>query len=215
MTKSLQEIAEEKAYDILFELEDEFNLKTGSLPEIHYITKKFSFEKMGLDYGYYDSFYRTKITKDPVYIPSENIILLGSFKKSHIAEEILHSIHYGNLNYDKNVLDEFAAETISEMLGYFCSKLIDEKRKTAFWGDSLLHKKSVPQILNGIKFIMKKGELDNLVHQQGYSLGDKLYYAYLEGKVSKDKIKKTIENPLPERYEAFSEFMHWKYEVLA
>ena len=214
MGKNLQKVVEEKTYSILFDLENELGIETGKIPEVYYIGKNFSFKKLGISKEYYQEFKNIKKGKEAFFIPSESMILTRSLKKMVLAEEVGHFIHYNFLNSNKNSADIFASYTISEMIGFFCSKLINSNRKSGFWGDNLMYKKSLQGILNGIKYVIKKGEYIALIHQQGYLLGNKLYNGYLSNQISKKQIKKLIKNPLSKKYEAFEKFINLKYNLL-
>lgn len=214
MRKSLQNLAEQKTYDILFELENEFEIDTNKLPEVYFVSNNFDFKKLGLNTERYEDFYLTKLTKEPFFIPDKNIIAIANFNQGQIAEETGHFIHYNYLKKQDNFVDEFCADAISEMIGFFSSKFIDPKRKTFFRGDQFMGKRTLNRIIETIKYVNMIGEIDNLTHQQGYALGEKLYYKYMSNDISKKKVKDMIKKPLDKKGDAFYEFLNLKYEIL-
>jgi len=219
MTKSLQDIAEEKVYDILFELENELGLETGKLPEVYYVGKDFDLNSIGLQIKD-NSLIKRAIKHYPSFLLTPpGIIFTNSIKKNKLAEEVGHFMHLTSVNLNYTCVEEiFSFKVLAEMLGFFSSKLIDSSRKNAyrkineFFPKEPDHKKfknTLIQISNQNFQNFEKG-----VYAQGYGLGEKMFNYYISGKLSKKKIREIFTNPLDSKFETPHQFYHWKYEVL-
>ena len=49
---------------------------------------------------------------------------------------------------------------------------------------------------------------DDLIHYEGYKLGDRLFLDYIDGRVSLRKIKHLLQHDFKKRGEAFKEFIN-------
>lgn len=209
MSIDLQKIAEKRVYDIIFELENELNINTGRLPEVYHIDKNFNFNEIGYPFeikGY------KKL--QAFSIIEENIIFTKTISKKTLGEEAGHFIHQNFIRNKNNILDDFGGRSIGEMIGFFSSKLIDNNRVSNYKSDFLATEKDVEDIIDAIKYCRDSGEYENLIHQQGYILGDILYDSYISKKISKKNIVNIIKSPLNKEFEAFSKFLELKYETL-
>jgi hypothetical protein len=229
MSKSLQKIAEEKTYDILFDLADEFNLNVPFLPEVYYVHKNFKFESLGIPAFYKDYFSMVLERKGGVYLENKQIILLGSFKDYAIGEEVGHFLHFSNSkNFHstlRNDLDYLFFSSITEMIGFFFSKLVDGGRKNVFVDkEEYLPKKTknLKKVLDSFidsSFFDIFSDLDEIyierfIYEQGYGLGEKLFDYYLSGLFSKKDLLKLVKKPLKKPFEATGTFFDLKYNVL-
>lgn len=214
MYKSLQKIAEEKIYDILFELENELEIETGKLPEVHYIAENSSFEKLCLreqDQYYFDWI---KYSKTACCIPDKKLILTATLEDYVLAEEAAHSIHFQNVKDNtKTIIGEFFFGAICEMNGFFGSKLICPERQNPFsLKRDYFQNKKLPEIFTLIMNKRKKGrqEGEKLIYEYGYNMGENMFNKYILGELPKEKIRDIFTKKLNDKGEMICEFFKWK-----
>ncbi len=221
--KKKQEQIEEKTYDIIHNLADEFNLKTDPLPEVYWVGRKLNFEDLGLDETERDEFDSIKRIKGGAYFYRPNIILTCSKKRGVLGEEAGHYLHFKNsrINLEKsqleNKIDYQSKIIIAEALGFFCAKLVCYKRED-FTKPYSSFKDFVIKNLNkkGIdtNFLDKKTLEDKIfenseligdeffIYKRGYNLGDELFNHYLSGNLSKRQVKNLFKNSFDEDFSA-------------
>jgi hypothetical protein len=219
MGHSLQKKVEEKVIDILFELEDELDIEIKEIPEVYYLKEKFDLNEIGMTKKYINYMEHIKKNKEALTFYPPGIILLGDTKKYKIAEEVGHFIHFSHVDYKGKTLEEwFCFKCLTEMIGYFTSKLIDSSRKNQFSEikDFLPENGNIQKFIYGLKKIANKNEkeFENGAHIQGYALGEKMFNKYITKQLKKSNIKKIITNPLNKKNSCLHEFYKWKYEVL-
>ena len=220
MSKSLQKIAEETVYDLLFELGDELGIEIKQIPEVYYINASSKFENLGVDKRYNSLFSEIKNEKDNASILGiPKVIITSSVKKSSLAEEVGHFIHREYLNLKYETMEElFAFCALKEMIGFFCSKLIDSSRVNPFkniedFFPKKFNKKKFFSVLNKIAK-QENSQFEKEFYAQGYGMGEKMFNKYLSRGLSKRKIKNILTNPLDNKYETIYQFYKWKYKVL-
>ncbi len=132
--------------------------------------------------------------------------------------------------HERTPLDAFYANVLHEMIGFFGSKLINPKRKCQKRSDfrkEMQYLKKTEQILwrsvdyataeaflEQDRLVLKKKLLPenfinsltselflSLTHAIGYDLGDKLYYAFVEGRYSVQDVRSLFENPFRKKGE--------------
>ncbi|NCN86709.1 hypothetical protein GW932_02660 [archaeon] len=214
MGESFQKKLEQKVYDILFDLEDELDLDVKKLPEIYYVGKNFNFYSLNIDGTHFFTFEYVKKNNIAAFLPHYSIILSRTLNEGVLAEENGHFLFEQFKVGANNPADYFARETLSEMIGFFSSKLVDSKRKNNLKRDSLDNSKSIKDIFDTVKLHFDSGNEEDLIHEQGYMLGEKLYHKYISNQISKKEIKKFILKPLKGKFETFYEFYNWKYHIL-
>jgi len=138
---------------------------------------------------------------------------------------LTHFLHFHNSNtslLNLEPVEELCARAIEEMLGFFGSKLIFPERNIGDWKFSrydCLSKKfsGWDETYRQICDYTQDNLLENLFsHQQGYSLGENLFWAYLSGNFSKNKIKKLFcENLCEYPFKSAKKFLELKYCDLA
>ncbi|OYT36512.1 hypothetical protein B6U91_01055 [Candidatus Pacearchaeota archaeon ex4484_71] len=207
MTSLLQKKLEEKTYEILFELEDEFDLDLKSLPEVYYVGRNFNPYEVGLPIRLDFS-----LKKTALFFPKYNVIFTATKDEGVLGEEVGHFIHHQFLHkrHIKEVplsLEHFGMGVVREAIGFFCSKLIDPKRRSQYKKDNFLFKKSLEGVLRHIRYIAIMGEYEHLIHQQGYLIGEKMYQGYLSGGIDIGDVKEVLQKPLKGKNEAFYEFI--------
>ncbi len=219
MVKSLQRIAEERSYEILFELENEIGIDTGKLPEIYYVGGPFAFGKLGIKEEIGEEYFDlVKKNKAGCCFRNHNVILLATLKKSVLAEEVGHFIHFSNLkNKNRNLLDLYFTEMIVETLGYFSSRLISNSRKNVYEGTKdEFEKLNFNEIFQKILDVSKEGYLNQeyLIYNQAYPMGEKLFDKYLNNDLSKNQIREIFLDPLKNEEDSFYWFMRIKNNLL-
>jgi hypothetical protein len=186
MGRSAQSEVEEMVYDAVFEVSDEFDLKVDRLPEVYYVYPGFSFDKIGCPTWRWADF---KGDDGQVSINSK-IVFIVDRDIDTVFEEAGHFLHFNNskLKFTKQNVDETREIlTISEILGYFSSKLVNSSRRPLYL--------NYPDAINEESKLIKRVEREGLdfdevyIYQQGYGLGEKLFDAYISGIVSGDFVR--------------------------
>ena len=188
LTKRLQLKTEE----YIEEISDELNILVLFYPKVYWVGKNFSFKKAGINKSRLEEFYNFKRNLfKSIYLPDQKVILVGEENLECLSEEAGHFIHFSNTEINKKRLtleNRCSLRIISEMLGYFCSKLIFPGRinEYADYPDPLFERERFE------KFLFKKpiDKNDFCVYKQGYDLGEILFNAYISKIIPKKEIKK-------------------------
>ncbi len=210
---------EKRTLEILFELEDELNIELKEIPEIYYVGKNFNFDYVGMTKEYMVHIKKIRKNKEGFTFYPPGIIFMADLEDYKIAEEAGHYIHFNHVKYKGKTLEEwFCFKSLTEMVGYFASKLIDSSRKNQFSEikDFLPKDGDVEKFIYGLKKISNRNnkEFENGAHIQGYTMGEKMFNKYISGQLKKSSIRKIITNPLNKKNSCLHEFYKWKYEVL-
>ncbi len=218
-----QRLIEKKTERIIDDLADELDLKFEYYPEIYWLGRKRNFESLGISKDYMPFFNDIKQEKSAVYLYDERMILSSSEEDKILGEEAGHFLHFENskinpANIDiDNPIDAKSLKIISESIGFFCSKLIDCKRKEEysefknfrdFIYKSLIKNKIPFKDLE--KKVQENYELkdDFFSYKQGYSLGEELFNNYLAGNINKKQIKRLMKNPFKENFSATEKLLY-------
>ncbi len=158
---------------------------------------------------------RQILRSESYFIPKANMVYLGQLSINHAAEEASHFVRHaaGGDEEPRYLVDAFYCRALNEAIGFLGSKLINHKRKCPHERDFqrvLLDKTNKDAFLHRLAgYIvqhrrMEKGlrtrglrdiyecdvDMFNAVtHTLGYMLGDRLYYALMEGTVSKEQVR--------------------------
>ena len=187
LTKKLQSNVEE----YMGEIADELNISIPFYPQVYWVGRNFSFKKIGVNGRDLEECYEIKKNSQSAYLAKYKIILVSENNIVHISEEAGHCLHFSktNLHERKNsYIEERALRIISEMFGYFCSKLIFPERinEFAIYPDHVFEKAEFEKF--SLKNLLDKEEF--LIYKQGYDLGDLLFNAYVSKEISKNEIRK-------------------------
>jgi len=161
-------------------------------------------------------------------IPQRHTVYLANLSLNHASEEASHYLKYlcSGEEEPRDPVDAFYANVIHEALGFFGSKIINHKRKCFHEREYLgligyLSAGKAPRDrrieLEISLLVLKHRELDKkglpirsrhelffgVTHGLGYMLGDRLYYALLEGKLSKEEIRDVFRDPMREEGEPY------------
>lgn len=124
-------------------------------------------------------------------LSNPDIIFLNNLEPGFIFEESMHYAHNyssGIWQIPRNELEICMLLTLGEMVGYFGSKLADSNQTPLYkyYPDYYGDNEKCLNIINTNKW----DEMEFIMHQQGYDLGEKLFNSYLAEIISKKQIKK-------------------------
>ncbi|MCF7865869.1 hypothetical protein K9L67_04265 [Candidatus Woesearchaeota archaeon] len=199
---SYSEILQQKAIDYQIELETEFNLECAVIPEIKYVHKRTDFNELGLSNSYYDEYLYVVENKSAITLTDKNLILIALKEDYVLAEEIGHFLHFKLANIRKSPAQTENLTYFNiyvEMLGYFSSKIIDPTRENKVYGEYKdFTKLSKPELIKEYSLIKNnfgdRVTFNNFfLYQQGYCLGDELFYHYISKQIPKKQIKNLYE----------------------
>ena len=196
MRTSLKErLIEEKVYDAIWEIAEEFDLKVPFYPEIIYVGNR-KFDSLGLPEKYRDLFETANSSGGGSMVLNQNVVLIQDYHPWDISEEASHFLHLVNSGIDEidtlftDEEERGSIEIIGEMLGYFGSKLLVRDRQHPFfeYPDYLTQKNLFTKETKKV-FGDKMHPEEVGVFQQGYCLGERLINAYDLGQITKKEIK--------------------------
>ncbi len=219
---------EEKTYDIINEIADELNLEIPKYPEVYWITQRTDFNSLGFLEKFREDYDDVLAKKEAMYIRDYDTIIVANKDNGIIAEEaghFLHSKHSGiNINniLTENPMDIFALKIVIEMIGYFCSKLVNPKRESKFkdytsFSDFVktnLEKNNVKyenleKKINENKTILP----DYFIYKNGYDLGEELFNHYISGKIPKNQIRNLMKNSFKEDFSVSEKVLYLRKKL--
>jgi hypothetical protein len=176
---------------------------------------------------------RQILASESYYIPRAKMVYLGRLAINHATEEATHFLRHLSADNDepKSLVDAFYARCLEEALGFLGSKVINPKRKCAHlpWFERLARSRAASsgerhlarlvlahaRMEAGVKvrglarIYRSDAETFNAVtHLLGYVLGDKLYYAMLEGRLEKREIRSLFFDPFEDEGEALATYLY-------
>ena len=218
--KSIQERIEEEFYEVIEEIADELHLRVLEYPKLYYLHQNCKFENLILPKKELYLFNEIKEKKVAAYLPKYNLILAKDCSRASLGEEAGHYLHVSK-TFDKvsfsNPLDSFSFMALFECFGYFCSKLVDSTRKCSkkdLLCKGNLNTRGLVRQLSYFISNLNQDEMNSLIHQQGYLLGEKLYNYYISDLFSLSRIKRRFFKPIQNETDALSNFFELKYEIL-
>lgn len=179
-------------------------------------------------------------------IPDLDLIYLANLSVNHAAEEAAHYLKHivsGGAGPER-LMDQFYFIVLNEACAFFCSKVVNPKRKAHHAGRlrSLVaqsrDKKSTDTEDLAARFALEhlswqqggkrrkigtkafsvlsdRAVFNAAAHFLGYILGDRLYYGLTDGVVAKDSVRDLFLAPLDGEKEAFGRYMDLVQEVHA
>lgn len=169
---------------------------------------------------------RQILASESYYIAKAKIVYLANLSINHAAEEASHFIKSVTSGEEepRELIDAFYANILHEALGFFGSKLINNRRKCQHEKEfedtnAYFEREGVPKgreleaemasIVIEYKKLERKGRpfarleifrtrMDLFIaitHALGYMLGDRLYYALILEKISKSDARALFEDP--------------------
>lgn len=212
MGKSLSSKVEQLVHDAIEDISNELEINCENYPEVYYLHKSFSFNRLGLPKREKKEFDIVKKFGSGIYFYRPKIVLLSTQNPAEIYEEAGHFLHFNHsgLNFNgKKDEDILFMNAIIETIGYFCSKLGDPSRTPIF--------SNYPDYFRNSEECLKLIDSDGLdpnsffVYQQGYGIGEKLFNYYISGIISKEKIRTLMSEKFDGKYEATYEFIKLKH----
>jgi Haem-binding uptake, Tiki superfamily, ChaN len=175
---------------------------------------------------------RQILASESYYIAKAKVVYLANLSINHAAEEAAHFVKSACSGEEeaRSVVDAFYANILHEALGFFGSKIINQKRKC-------YHEKNFAELLAYFQTVrvpkerrleyetavlvseylklerrgtplarteIFKSRMDlflAVTHALGYMLGDRLYYGLLGGAIDKGRIRELFCDPWPEEGE--------------
>lgn len=159
------------------------------------VERKTKFEDLVLPEKFRKSYYRLQEDADDLY-KSGVLLIKHPYNSESYIEESVHFLHDVNskARKSKRKLDDMINyNIISEMLAFFGCLQLGVERTNPFssWPDSYTQKEMFQEFKEMNEDVIKDdpiGFMSSLIHQQGYTLGERLFYSYLDGKTSKREI---------------------------
>lgn len=164
---------------------------------------------------------RQILARESYYIPRAKIAFLAGLSMNHAAEEAAHFLRHvitGDMERPRAPIDAFYARALEEAFAFFGSKIVNPRRKTAHPED--LDKKARTDPPHGRRVARAvlahlaieagggpagfarhfshadAGLANDVTHALGYILGDRLYYAMVQGEVSKTEARRLFRLPM-------------------
>lgn len=210
---------EQSVEDTIETLADELKLTVHYYPHVVLVHKNTTLRSLKLPSKYAYSFRTAKSGQaiyDPPYIffPSNNHI-------NEVSEESTHFLHLTNSGRGhyvrRSFKDHFSFEVIGEAIGFFGSKIINPKRRSSF----VKCEEKLPEDHEEIEEFLKDNFgrsssisndplMDDLIHYEGYRLGEKLFFEYIKGRIPLRKVRFLFREELKDKGEAFKEFVKLK-----
>jgi Haem-binding uptake, Tiki superfamily, ChaN len=157
---------------------------------------------------------RQILRSESYFIPKANMVYLGQLSINHAAEEASHFLRHlsGGDIEPRYLVDAFYYRVLNEAIGFLGSKLINHKRKCPHRREfeAMLKRKGGDSFTRRVaRLVVKHKELEDgqkpsglrelyssdadtfnaVTHALGYILGDKLYYAMIQGTMSKSDVR--------------------------
>ncbi len=163
------------------------------------------------------------------YIPRRKWVYLGNVSLNHAAEEAAHFIRHlvAGDEFPRSSQDAFYANALHEAIGFFGSKIINQKRKCLRIKDfrsmidyfkrvrvprdrsfeleiahAVLEVKKMEKVGRPIAdpsaMLRKHDHFFGVTHAIGYMLGEILYHAMIQGLFPKREVIRLIKNPFSE-----------------
>ena len=216
-----QEKIDDVVFEAIEEIAEDFNLSVPFYPHVYCLDKSTEFEDLCLPNYFEEDFDEIGKSLDACFIQKSCSILLGlKPMDSHYGEEATHFVHYVNSKTKRKNKDSTELEFISclsEMLGYFGSMVLGEERRNQYypWPDPYSEKKEFKEFLKELKKKYSKPIflMDHLIHQQGYGLGERLFYAYQNSDISKKEITNLFKNDFSGKNEARMKFVEMRQKL--
>ena len=193
-----QKKIENDVYDAIDEIAEELKVRVPYYPEVYWVGRTLEFGQLGMREIERDEFENVKKFRGSVYVRAPGIILINKNSLIDKSEEATHFLHLNSSKIklsNKSKLDWIAAVIMTEMFGFFGSKLI------------------VPDRENPCKILPNFSPIQNIeveVYQQGYGLGERLFYSYVSGETKLEEIRKLFFDSFDRKYDASSAFLKLK-----
>ncbi len=180
------------------------------------------------------------LASESYYIPRAKLVYLGNVSVNHASEEATHFLRHvcADMQDPQLLIDAFYARCIEEALGFLGSKVINHKRKCArpayfYWLRKSRSASADERQLARLVWMhvrMERGEqvrgmpalyrcdatmFNMLTHVIGYLLGEKLYYALVQGLLAKKVIHDMFFDTLEEEGTALATYLYLQARTAA
>ena len=165
------------------------------------------------------------LASESYFIPEKHIVYLANLSINHAAEEAAHFLKHAcsGREFKRSAEDAFYANILHEALAFFGSKLINAKRKCfherefrsllAYFEtirvpqDRRLEFETACMVLDFLKAgqrglshgrlakILRPDLFFSVTHGLGYMLGDRLFYAMMSERITKDDVRELFRSP--------------------
>jgi hypothetical protein len=224
ITREEQTDFEDEVYETLDKIAELIGVRIPYYPEVYLIDKDTKWESLKLPKDHLEEFERLKRgIYSGLAFHTFNIILQHNVnnidRRATMGEECGHILHFMlNHPYDfsKNKVSNFSQDSLEEMWGYFCNKLVYPRRRGGFyWKNPLPEnatREEVKKIINN--FSENESQLAGKIAKQGYGMGRILYEKHRDGEIPMSQIRKWFLKPLDTERKAFDMFYRMRYEIL-
>ena len=174
------------------------------------------------------------------YIPRAKMVYLGNLSVNHASEEATHFLRHisgRHASEPKLLIDAFYARCLEEALGFLGSKVINHKRtcpSPQFFERSLRSRTSTAREKELASLVLKHTRMEEgkpargmaevyecdvdmfnaVTHVIGYRIGNKLYYALLDGHIDKEEIREMFFDSFEEEGSALASFLYVNTRLL-
>jgi len=159
---------------------------------------------------------RQILASQSYYIPAAGIVYLANLSINHASEEASHFLRHrcsGGSGEPRYLVDAFYARVLEEAVGFLGSKLLNHKRRCSHASDlrRLARRQGATSFTRRLASLANKHErlvaglsvrkassiyecgqkmFNAITHVIGYQLGDRLYFALLDGDIAKTHVRK-------------------------
>ena len=194
---------EADVYEAINELEDEIGVVAPYYPTVFWVGKTIEFEDTGLAERKQARFFKKVLARESCLM-WPRIILIFKNDPEAIKEEAAHFIHLsvsGLKLSGHSIQETICARAIAEMLGIFGAKMLGSHRKNNFEivpDLSRLNADDWQVICDALPdyFQTNSDFYEFYACQQGYGLGERIFYQYVLGNISQKFIKGLFLDPL-------------------
>ena len=178
------------------------------------------------------------LSSESYYIPRANMVYLGNLSMNHASEEATHFLRHVTSGCQEplNLVDAFYARALEEAVGFLGSKMLNHKRKCphipffvkqsrsrstssenkALARGVIKHDKMMSGVkVRGMQQIYESGPdlFNKITHVIGYQLGDKLFYALMDGTIQMSHVRELFFEHFEEEGTALTTYLHWALQV--
>lgn len=209
--------------DAMDTIADELDLEVPHYPFVLYHGRGFDFDSLPLSKEDREDLKNSYSIRRSLFLVSPNIVYLGRLNNITLFEESTHALHKACSNHKIRARTGEELQNmliIEEMMGFFGSRILMPERINAYAKSNDYLGLNPKERQKARDYVKKKcpenynGAMRELiVHQQGYTLGDRLFYSYIQGDFSKRRIKNLFTNPFREEGSATDKFIELRKEL--
>lgn len=174
------------------------------------------------------------LANESYYIPRAKMVYLGNLSVNHASEEATHFVRdvCAQPSAPKLLVDSFYAVALEEAIGFLGSKLVNHKRKCTHpsgFENILRSKRSTAFEKEVARLVLRHARMERganvrnigriyecspglfnaVTHAVGYALGDRLYYALVDGIVDKSEVRTLFLQPFSNEGDALTTYLYY------